>query len=197
MRGQEWHGKFAVFHLDRDPERKFAQIRTDGLVPCLRAGGSCGTTCVVSLGERPAKIRRLLHSVEACRLQGMSPSVVPAGFSRRRVFRGMGNAMTVPVVGAVLSAVLRRALPQLGGEGRSRGQGRGSSGGQSPRGERGGGQSPHPAVDRGRRGRESRSRSRTRRGRASKTNDILARSRCVSSRARTHLRSALPCLHRQ
>ena len=52
---------------------------------------------------------RLLHESEACVLQGMSPDIVPPGLSRKQVFHGLGNAMTVPVVGAVLIALLRRA----------------------------------------------------------------------------------------
>ena len=39
---------------------------------------------------------------EGAVLQGMKPELLPKNFSRRLLFKGLGNAMTVPVVGQVL-----------------------------------------------------------------------------------------------
>jgi hypothetical protein len=65
------------------------------------------------LGKKHPEVSRLLHPAEACLLQGMHPRIVPPGMTRAQIFRGCGNAMTVPVVGAVLVAVLREALPAM------------------------------------------------------------------------------------
>lgn len=112
LRDPSLRGRFAVFHIDRDPRKKFgSSVRTDGLAKCLRAQHD--RVFVVSLGQKTPAVRRFLHPAEGCLLQGMSPSIVPPGMTRRQVFEGVGNAMTVPVVGAVLVAVLREALPTL------------------------------------------------------------------------------------
>ena len=109
LRRPIFQGKFAVFHIDRDPDLEYsmASFRRDGLCPCLRA--SHHLVFVMSLGPHGRRQARLLHESEACVLQGMSPDIVPPGLSRAQVFRGCGNAMTVPVVGAVLTGLLRRA----------------------------------------------------------------------------------------
>ena len=112
LRDPEMQGQFAVFHVDRDPDKAFgSQVRVDGLVPCLRA--SHDRVFIMSLGKRRPNVQRLVHPSEACRLQGMSPSIVCRGMSRRAIFRGCGNAMTVPVVGTVLVATLQKSLPAL------------------------------------------------------------------------------------
>ena len=43
-------------------------------------------------------------------MQGMRPEIVPNNFPRGRVFHGLGNAMTVPVVEQVLYVAIGRAL---------------------------------------------------------------------------------------
>ena len=48
------------------------------------------------------RVRRLLTPAEGAVLQGMRPELLPKGLSRRLLFKGLGNAMTVPVVGQVL-----------------------------------------------------------------------------------------------
>ena len=107
---------FAFCPIDRDPDKPFgSEIRADGFCPCLRASSGSERFFIVSLGQRRPVVRRLLHAAEACLLQGMSPSIVPADMSRRAVFHGCGNAMTVPVIGVVLIALLRCARPSLGG----------------------------------------------------------------------------------
>lgn len=105
-------GRIAVLSIDRDPEKLFAcQVRKDGFAPCLRA--SHHRVFLVSFGKKHPEVSRLLHPAEACLLQGMHPRIVPPGMTRAQIFRGCGNAMTVPVVGAVLVAVLREALPAM------------------------------------------------------------------------------------
>ena len=44
----------------------------------------------------------MLTPAEGAVLQGMRPELLPKELSRRRLFKGLGNAMTVPVVGQVL-----------------------------------------------------------------------------------------------
>ena len=111
---------FAFCPIDRDPDKPFgSQIRIDGFCPCLRASSGSERFFIVALGQRRPAVRRLLHAAEACLLQGMSPSIVPPGMSRRAVFKGCGNAMTVPVIGVVLLTLIRCALPYLTSSSRS------------------------------------------------------------------------------
>ena len=44
----------------------------------------------------------MLTPAEGAVLQGMRPELLPKELSRRRLFKGLGNAMMVPVVGQVL-----------------------------------------------------------------------------------------------
>ena len=108
-------GEFAVFHIDRNPEKSgfSSTVRTDGLAPCLRSQHS--RVYVVSLGERIPTVSRFLHLVEAMLLQGLNPAFVPQCMSRQRMFEGVGNAMSVPVIGSVLLEVLRLCSVSLGG----------------------------------------------------------------------------------
>ena len=107
-------GEFAVFHIDRNPEKSgfSSDVRTDGLAPCLRSQHA--RVYVVSLGERIPTVSRMLHPVEAMLLQGLNPAFVPQRMSRQRVFEGVGNAMTVPVIGSILLEVLRLCSDSLG-----------------------------------------------------------------------------------
>ena len=100
-----YRGKFAVFEVDRDPRKKRCPLRLDGLTPCMRAGA--GKLWVVSLGFPRPKICRAIHPAERCLLQGLSPNDIPReGLSEQDVVVGCGNAMTVPVIGTILNAIL-------------------------------------------------------------------------------------------
>eukprot|EP00974_Lingulodinium_polyedra_P058846 5665113-Lingulodinium_polyedra.AAC.1 len=57
---------------------------------------------LLSVGEASPRVQRLLTPAEGAALQGMRPELLPKEFSRRRIFKGLGNAMTVPVVGQAL-----------------------------------------------------------------------------------------------
>ena len=109
MNDKRFRGQFAVIEVDRNPERTWgAKARVDGLCHCLRAGHH--QLFLISLGEGSnPKICRYLLVEEAAALQGISADIIPPGMSRRVAFRGIGNAMTVPVVGAVMFGVLGRA----------------------------------------------------------------------------------------
>lgn len=109
LHSREFSGQFAAIEIDRNPERKWGKaFRTDGLCMTLRASHS--NIFIVSLGEGEPRIQRFLLPEEAAALQGMSADIIPSGMSRRRVFRGLGNSITVPVMGVVLSATLERAM---------------------------------------------------------------------------------------
>ena len=108
---QRTSNSYACFNVDRDPAKTRALFRVDGAAPCLRAGA--GRPWVQSLGRSLPMVSRFLHPAEACMLQGMSPAIIPEGMSDAAVFYGCGNAMTVPVVGSILSALLRRVQPFL------------------------------------------------------------------------------------
>ena len=104
-------GTVACFSADRNPQKsKFAQIRLDDASPCLKS--NC-PYFVVSLGEGGGKspsIYRFLHPAELCLLQGISPRSVPQSIRVSVLKRALGNAMSVPVVGAVLNAVMCASL---------------------------------------------------------------------------------------
>ena len=103
LHGRKYIWKFAVFEVDRDRKKKFMSMRRDGLAPCLRTKGKLW---LVSLGEGTPRISRLLQPAERCLLQGMSPCELPReGISHNDVIVGCGNAMTVPVIGAILNAL--------------------------------------------------------------------------------------------
>ena len=99
-------GMVACFEADRNPCKSHATLRTDDLMMTLRASGH--PIWLVSLGEGRCgpSISRLLTVEERCLLQGFRPSVIPRGTSTRLARHAMGNAMTVPVVGSVIGAIL-------------------------------------------------------------------------------------------
>ncbi len=105
--------KYALFEVDRDPEKTRAHVCVDQIAGCLRT--SAQKYWVVSLWRSDPfpSVSRLLHNAERCRLQGIPPAAIPGGMSRNMVQRGLGNAMTVPVIGAVLNAVLLVIQPLL------------------------------------------------------------------------------------
>ncbi|MCP4242075.1 MAG: DNA cytosine methyltransferase, partial [bacterium] len=100
-------GGTASFEVDRNPcKSNFASCRTDGSTPCLRASGHDLWLLGLGEGRRPA-VNRLLLTEERCLLQGMCPrSIQSVGAPTRVILRGLGNAMTVPVVGATAFAAL-------------------------------------------------------------------------------------------
>ena len=103
--------RYAVFEVDRDPCKKRAKLLIGRWLACLRAGGQ--KYWVIGLGG--SKVSRLLTVEEYCAFQGMRRKDLPASLSRNKIKKGVGNAMTVPVVGAVLNAALLVIRPLLAG----------------------------------------------------------------------------------
>ena len=69
LNDEEMLGRFAVCHVDRNPERVWGgRLRTDGLIPCLRAGHHM--VYLISLGRPRPEVSRLMHPAEACLAQG-------------------------------------------------------------------------------------------------------------------------------
>ena len=98
-------------HVSRGVEAKWGlQNRRDGLVPCLTTGNS--DLYAFALGEGHSNtalsIDRYVSLNERCLLQGFPPlSVLTAlGLPEKRCLHALGNAMAVPVVGAVMASVL-------------------------------------------------------------------------------------------
>ena len=104
----------AVFPVDRDPSKSRSRWRCDDQVSCLRHSAP-------KLWLKHGSVSRLLHPAELCRLQGFPPRAMPCSLSGREVAKGMGNAMSVPVVGAILHAVIQNVRPLLK-SGRPRGR---------------------------------------------------------------------------
>ena len=91
-------GRIVALEIDRNPDKKWgARVARNGLCMCLRSGHD--RIFLLSLGEASPRVRRLLTPAEGALLQGMRPDIFPKAFLRRHAFRGLGNAMTVPVVG--------------------------------------------------------------------------------------------------
>ena len=94
-------GHIVAVEIDRNPDKKWgSRVAQHGRSMCLRAGHD--KIFLMSLGEASRRVRRLLTPAEGAVLQGMRPELLPKELSRRRLFKGLGNAMTVPVVGQVL-----------------------------------------------------------------------------------------------
>ena len=107
LSGEKWGrqhmwrwGHIVAVEIDRNPDKKWGvRVASHGRSMCLRAGHD--RIFLMSLGG-PRRVRRLLTPAEGAVLQGMRPELLPKGLSRRLLFKGLGNAMTVPVVGQVL-----------------------------------------------------------------------------------------------
>ena len=115
----------ATFEVCRDPSKPRAGIDT-GCARCLRASApklwimshlrsiaGCKERSGLGLWQS-GQISRLLHAAEFCLLQGFSPSMMPRNLTDLEVKRGMGNAMSVPVVGMILNAVLLTLQSRIG-----------------------------------------------------------------------------------
>lgn len=90
-RGRNLHAANAILDLSQSISR--ACFRVDGLVPTLGTGGGI---FVPSTGER-------LSPQHCLALQGIDPASHELdGFTREQLYRLAGNAMSVPVVGAVM-----------------------------------------------------------------------------------------------
>ncbi len=96
-------GGWVAMELDRIPDLTRTSIRTDGNVPALRTHNE--PLWVVRL-EGGLHWSRSAHLVERLTLQGFPPEVAQ-GMSKKQLLRATGNAFSVPVVGAVLSQLLR------------------------------------------------------------------------------------------
>ena len=109
-------GRVAVCKVSRSSEAKWGvQHRWDGLCCCLT---TCNTDLYAfSLGEghaNPALSHdRFLTVNERCLLQGFPPlSVLTAlGLPEKHAVHALGNAMAVPVIGAVMASVLHGLDP--------------------------------------------------------------------------------------
>ena len=107
LAGEKWGrkhiplwGHIVAVEIDRNPDRKWGvRVALHGRSMCLRAGHD--RIFLMSSGASQ-RVRRLLTPAEGAVLQGMRPELLPKGLSRRLLFKGLGNAMTVPVVGQVL-----------------------------------------------------------------------------------------------
>ena len=106
------NGNVMSWEADRSPKSDRAHICTTGLSRCLRA--SAPKMWVVKWKGGRTTISRLLHAAERCLLQGMSAADMPRNLSVREIEYGVGNAMTVPVVGMVMNALLLAVEPLLG-----------------------------------------------------------------------------------
>ena len=89
---------------DRDPDKQRSKINCKDIASCLRH--KAPKRWVVRMKSGQTTMSRLLHLAEICLLQGMSPREMPCTLSRMQIARGVGNAMSVPVVGSILNAVL-------------------------------------------------------------------------------------------
>ena len=82
----------------------FASVCTEAMSH-LRSIAGCKERSGLGLWQS-GRISRLLHVAEFCLLQGFSPSMMPRTLTYLEVKRGMGNAMSVPVVGMILLLLL-------------------------------------------------------------------------------------------
>ena len=90
-----------ALEIDRNPDRKWGiRVCRDHRCMCLRAGHD--KIFLLSLGGQNPRVQRLMLPEEGAAVQGMSPALLPKDFTRRRIFKGLGNAMTVPVVGQAI-----------------------------------------------------------------------------------------------
>ena len=110
-------GRVAVCALSRSRGAKWGlQNRSDGLCRCLTTNNN--DLYVFSLGEGHANpalsYDRFLTVNERCLLQGFPPlSVLTAlGLPEKHAVHATGNAMAVPVIGAVMTSVLHGVEPQ-------------------------------------------------------------------------------------
>ena len=104
--GKRQKGQLVAIEIDRNPDRKWGpRASRHGRCMCLRAGHHL--IFLLSMGS--SRVHRLLTPEEGAALQGMKPELIPKGVSRSRLFKGLGNAMTVPVVGQALHVTLMGA----------------------------------------------------------------------------------------
>ena len=115
----------ATFEVCRGPSKPRAGIDIE-YVRCLRASAPklwvmSHLRSIAGCKERSGlrlwqsgRISRLLHGAEYCLLQGFSPSMMPRSLTDRELKQGMGNAMSVPVVGMILNAVLLTLQSRMG-----------------------------------------------------------------------------------
>jgi hypothetical protein len=105
--------RIATISLDRDMGSAFGDgwVRTDGLCGTLRTGNEL--LWLLSGTPQAPWMSRCLHPLERAYLQGLPPAAL-AGLSKHEMLRCTGNAMTVPVVAAVLARLLNGLLPDAG-----------------------------------------------------------------------------------
>ena len=109
-------GRVAVCSVSRSSGAKWGvQNRCDGLCSCLTTNNS--DLYAFSLGEghaNPALSHdRYLTVNERCLLQGFPPLTVltALGLPEKHAVHALGNAMAVPVIGAVMTSVLHGLDP--------------------------------------------------------------------------------------
>jgi len=105
--------RIATIALDRDMGAAFGDgwVRTDGLCATLRTGNEL--MWLLSGEPQAPWMSRCLHPLERAYLQGLPPATL-AGLSKHDMLRFTGNAMTVPVVAAVLARLLNGLPPDAG-----------------------------------------------------------------------------------
>ena len=119
MRDASKRGMVAVVDLSRDSGCEYGEVcRFDDRCVCLTASNSA--LWIFSLGFAPASLQvaqmpalrlpldRWLHPCERAILQGFPPQMRVSAADATRVF---GNAMSVPVIGAILQPALRAVMP--------------------------------------------------------------------------------------
>jgi site-specific DNA-cytosine methylase len=105
--------RIATISLDRDMSAAFGDgwVRTDGRCATLRTGNEL--VWLLSGNPQSPWLSRCLRPLERAYLQGLPPAAL-AGLSKHDMLRSTGNAMTVPVVAAVLARLLNGLEPDAG-----------------------------------------------------------------------------------
>ena len=99
----------AAVEVDRNPSRSWGScVRVDGLISTLRCGHE-STWLLAWTAEGHLTLSRGLHPLERLALQGLPPEL-GASMSKSLLVHATGNCFTAPVVGAVLSQVMRHIM---------------------------------------------------------------------------------------
>jgi hypothetical protein len=99
-------GSIVCISLDRNPRREFGKwMRFDNLVCTLRTGNDLLWILMYNeLGD--LVLSRGLHPYERFALQGFPP-IIGESLSKQEILIATGNAMSVPVIGAVMNEVIK------------------------------------------------------------------------------------------
>ena len=101
----------AAVEVDRNPSRSWGScVRVDGLISTLRCGHE-STWLLAWTAKGHLALSRGLHPLERLALQGLPPEL-GTSMSKSLLVHATGNCFTAPVVGAVLSQVMRHIMGQ-------------------------------------------------------------------------------------